>query len=166
MGFPKADWAHALISCISQLCLPFCVDRGLWIMLLSSWSWYSEYITDTFIKIGITLVRKINAKPNRNRFTPSACSSGDNSDNLIGGKRDHKFHALCQKLLSLENPFEFIWNLKYSFKKFSCLKIYLQHGRHRVVQFPCIQPYRMMNLNSQTWHHSSGSKFEIDFQTG
>ena len=89
----QADLAHALISCISQLCLPFCVDRGLWIMLLSSWSWYSEYITDTFIKIGITFVRKMNAKPNRNRFTPSACSSGDNSDNLIGGKRDHKFHA-------------------------------------------------------------------------
>ena len=77
-------------------------------MLLSSWSSYSEYVTNTFIKIGIKLVRKMHAKPNRNRFTLSACTSGDNSENLIGGKRDHKFHALCQKLQSLENPFEFI----------------------------------------------------------
>ena len=77
-------------------------------MLLSSWSSYSEYVADTFIKIGITFVRKMHAKPNRNRITLSSCSSGDNSDNLIGGKRDHKFHASCQKLLSLENPFEFI----------------------------------------------------------
>ena len=126
-------------------------------MLLSSWSSYSEYTTDTFIKIGITLVRKMNAKPNRKRFTLSACTSGGNSDNLIGGKRDHKFLALCQKLLSLENPFEFIWNLKYSFKtlKFdlNLKKVCLVcHGPLGVVQCACIQPYHMINWNTHTWH--------------
>ena len=56
--------------------------------------------------------------------------------------------------------FEFIWNLKWSFKiwKFNlnvkknivkCLKNYFKHG---VV---CIQPYHMINLTTSTWHHST-----------
>ena len=85
----------------------------------------------------------------------------------IGSK---KFY-LCPKLLSLENPFEFIWNLKYSFKtlKFdlNLKKVCLVcHGPLGVVQCACIQPYHMINLNTRTWHHSSGFMFEINFQTG
>ena len=57
----------------------------------------------------------------------------------------------------LENPFDFIWNLKTSFeiwkfglnlkKKLSCLKIYFKRGPRRVVQCACIQPCHVINLH-------------------
>ena len=43
------------------------------------------------------------------------------------------------------------------------MKIYLAIG---LILWFGIQPYHIINLNTPTWHHSSGSMFEIDFQTG
>ena len=78
--------------------------------------------------------------------------------------------------ICLENPFEFIWNLKSSFEiwKFGLdlkfflfrLKIYFKHGPREVVPCVCIKPCHMINLNSCTWHHSAESTFEINFQRG
>ena len=35
-----------------------------------------------------------------------------------------------------------------------------------MVQCACIQSYHMINLNTHTWHHFSGSMFEKKNQTG
>ena len=81
----------------------------------------------------------------------------------------------CPKLLSLENPSEFIWILKSGFeiwkieskpeKVLSSLKIYFKHGLCGVVPCACIQVYHVIMFNTHTWHHSAGSMFEKKFQT-
>ena len=105
------------------------------------------------------------------------------SDNLIyaGHSTIDIVKELCPKLLPLENPFWFIWNLKSSFeswkfnfnlKKYyiSCLKNYFKHGSYGVVPCACIQVCHVLRLNTCTLNHSAqgGAKstFEINFQTG
>ena len=41
-----------------------------------------------------------------------------------------------------------------------------QKNCHGVVPYVYIKPYHMKNLNTCTWHHSSESTFEINFQKG
>ena len=87
----------------------------------------------------------------------------------------------CWKLLSFENPFEFILNLKSSFKtwKFnrnififfsSCPKFFFKQGPwgvdSQVVLCACIQVYPAVWLNTWTLHHSTGFIFEIDLSGG
>ena len=67
----------------------------------------------------------------------------------------------CPKLLSLENLFEFIWNLNSSFKilkfnldlkkKISCLKIYLKQGPCGVVQ--CVFVYLTLSCDKLEYTH-------------
>ena len=61
------------------------------------------------------------------------------------------------------------WNLKIWLKSeifLSCLKINFKHGAWGVVPCACIQVCHVVRLNTCTLHHSAGSMFEIDFQTG
>ena len=48
----------------------------------------------------------------------------------------------------------------------SFLKIYFKHRPGGAVQCACIQNNHMINLTTCTWHHSAGSMYEINFQTG
>ena len=73
----------------------------------------------------------------------------------------------CPKLLSLENPFKFIWNLKSRFKSeifLSGLKIYFKRGPCGVVPYACIQVYNVICLNTCTLQFLSGLK--IYFKRG
>ena len=65
-----------------QLHLPF-ICLLIMLLLITSWSSYSEDFTDTIIKIAIAFIRIMLAKPNRNRLTLSACSSDVNSNLLL-----------------------------------------------------------------------------------
>ena len=61
------------------------------------------------------------------------------------------------------------WNLKIQSKLeilLSCLKIHFRHGPCGVVSCAFFQVYHVVRLNMCTLHHSTGSMFEIDFQTG
>ena len=48
----------------------------------------------------------------------------------------------------------------------SSLKMYFKHGPCGVVPCVQIQGYHMVRLNTCILHHSAGSMFEIEFETG
>ena len=74
------------------------------------------------------------------------------------------FLELCPKL---ENPFEFIWNLKSSFEIRKCnLNLIISYPIWKLISI--MDPEELchvIRLNTLTWHHSVRSMFEINVQT-
>ena len=81
---------------------------------------------------------------------------------------DKTFYVLKVIWIFLKSQIKFR-NLKIQFRWeefLFCLKIYFKHGPYEVVPCVHIKLYHVKNLNTSTWHHSSESIFEIDFQRG